>query len=305
MAIVAIRAAAIFRSFAGRRADYGPMLGKHLPPLWDIRAMSEERRQSYRYRFEDGDRWVMLRIQRREFPARLLDESAGGFSVGIDGAAPVHVGDVVVVNASDLWCEARVVHQETTEQGMRLGLERLREQQVGPQTLRGNTPVAASHMHGRPRDFMTTVSLCIGVSLTVVALSWFFRPQLSSLFGGSPEVVFISPAENKQATMDFLSGKQDPRLNAGLQRLTLLRRPEFLERLQLTAQQQSELQKIVTDASKALELIYEETLEESRRKWSQRTMSALGDAEAEMLRVMSDEQKARWRELADATTKKP
>lgn len=84
------------------------------------------RRQARRWlEFENtaGD----LRWSGRSLPAQVIDKSLDGMGVEIQGPLPVHAGQHVLVRTATGVTEGVVTHTETRPEGIRVGLQRVRD----------------------------------------------------------------------------------------------------------------------------------------------------------------------------------
>lgn len=100
-----------------------------------------DRRNAFRCNVQSAREEALLVVGRKQVPARLTDESAGGFAVVTEGRLDVQVGDVVRLRTDSGWFEVRVANlraepaapteatdeTEVTESSLCLGLERQRE----------------------------------------------------------------------------------------------------------------------------------------------------------------------------------
>jgi hypothetical protein len=98
-----------------------------------------ERRKSYRCAVHGARRRGRLRIGLRNVAVLVLDESAEGLALEVEGAADCKIGDTVLVEIASAWFETRVVNLCLTESAAedsndatpvtrtRIGLVRLRE----------------------------------------------------------------------------------------------------------------------------------------------------------------------------------
>lgn len=98
-----------------------------------------DRRKSYRCAVQGARRCARLRIDGRNVDARVLDESAEGLAVQVEGTPDCKIGDTILLEIAAAWLEVRVINLHLTESvpddsqdaepvtATRMGLVRLRE----------------------------------------------------------------------------------------------------------------------------------------------------------------------------------
>jgi hypothetical protein len=69
----------------------------------------QHRRESFRCPADGPRRHGRIIIGRRNFPARILDESAGGFGIELDVDPGCEVGDTLLLEVATAWTEVRVL----------------------------------------------------------------------------------------------------------------------------------------------------------------------------------------------------
>jgi hypothetical protein len=101
-----------------------------------------ENRRSFRFVVNDETEGELILADNSRFPVRLLDQSAGGFTVLTDGPPPISCGDVVQFQTDHVLSEVRVVHtteidlanedsqDSRSERRFQIGLMRLRDLSV-------------------------------------------------------------------------------------------------------------------------------------------------------------------------------
>jgi len=216
--------------------------------------MTEERRESYRCPIQSGMDTAALRTWRGDVMVRIVEESAGGFT--ISGDKPRHMkkikpGQTMSMVAASGCCEVRVVHVTHNDDGVRVGLQRLREMQF-----LGNGVSGAK--------VASVAALVVAMFLGGLYIPEKWKPQPTALAKGlwrHPEepddAALLDPAElRKQLAIDYL-------------KLDNLQSPQYTRELELTAGQQHEISGIVAETSRALAKLYQQ-------------QSQAGNASAEM-----------------------
>ena len=86
---------------------------------------SADQRQSVRLPVPPEREYAELRIGRRTIPARLLNQSSGGFAIQLDHDALVSTGQTLVLGTAMGWCRVRVAYLQRNDDGLYVGLRRL------------------------------------------------------------------------------------------------------------------------------------------------------------------------------------
>ncbi len=205
--------------------------------------MSEERRESYRCPVQPEMDTAALRTSRGDVMVRVLEESAGGFT--ISGDKPQHmkrlrVGQLMTMVAASGCCEVKAVHITQGEDGTRVGLQRLREV---PQLGGGISTKQVAAM----------VALVIAVFAMGIYIPEHWKPQPAALAQGKwrlPEKEDGSPPEDPAETRKKLA---DDYLKLGN-----LQSPEYTRELGLSADQQQAISGIVAETSQELAQLYKQ-----------------------------------------------
>jgi len=89
--------------------------------------MNSEQRQSFRIRIPEELEHAVLRVGGKTVEVRLVDESAGGFSIAIDHKVKAAPGNILRLRTAAGWHEVRVIHVLACDEGVLLGLVRLKD----------------------------------------------------------------------------------------------------------------------------------------------------------------------------------
>lgn len=90
--------------------------------------MAENLRRTFRYPANADREPAVLKLKRQEIPARMIDESAGGFGIYVEGEVPCEPGQEVLLLTYSGWHGAKVIRTEVTEGNETcLGLLRLND----------------------------------------------------------------------------------------------------------------------------------------------------------------------------------
>lgn len=86
---------------------------------------SADQRQSVRLPVPPEREYAELRVGRRTIPARLLNQSSGGFAVQLDRNSPVTIGQAFVLRTAAGWYRVRVVYLQQNDEGRYVGMQQL------------------------------------------------------------------------------------------------------------------------------------------------------------------------------------
>jgi len=295
-----------------------------------------DRRRGARFIKADPQINSTLIVGRRQFPARILDESAGGFCILIEADPRVEVDAIVRLRTPMTCYEVRVASvgrgkENSPESGWRLGLQCLRELEI---TLlpSDRTPWQAMAQHIMPGSSMFGAIVFIGIMIVAAPLTavgvmygldeesleqfthWmrFARPQervknISDIswrflpFAGSPREAVGHAAHTAKTSSSDTQGLP----NAASVRTMLahtpgaeaLLLPEVVAHLALSPSQQQQLRKLVDATNQALAQFDQYTQGDSRHQRSRKRELLFHEARKQALQVLTAEQHARWEAL--------
>lgn len=294
-----------------------------------------DRRRGARFISADPQFNSTLIVGRREFPARILDESAGGFCISIEKDPRVEVDAIVRLRTAMTCYEVRVAsvgrdEENSPESVWRLGLQCLRELEV---TLlpSDKTPWRIMTQHLMPGGSMLgailfIVILLVAAPLTAVGVMYgldegsleqftqwtgFTGSQVRGKNASDTSWRFLpfaaSPREaTEHAAKAPSTSSSDPlRLpNAASIRTILdhtpgaeaLLLPEVATHLALSASQQQQLGKLVDATNQALAQSSQYT-QDSRHQRARKRELLFREARKQALQVLTAEQHARWEAL--------
>jgi hypothetical protein len=86
---------------------------------------SADQRRTIRIPVPEERRYAELRVGRRTIPARLLNESSGGFAVQLDRDSSVTSGQSLILGTASGWCRVRVIYLQRSSDGLYVGMQRL------------------------------------------------------------------------------------------------------------------------------------------------------------------------------------
>ena len=279
----------------------------------------EPRRTSYR--FAEGVPYAGLaRFGDREVVAEILDESAEGFGISVEGTLDCQVGQTILVLTSAGWSEARIMNvralqpmpadesaEPETACATRLGLLRIKdlptvesEEDAVRSSVRSTIRSLAAPLKTLGGALVVTTVMIGGLVVVTAALVWAMGHQKPSAktVTLSPPSIQAKPVEprTKYVVREVASPPEPPReLPPATETQSLpglpdvvahLPRPEFLlkadvvRELTLSPQQQQQLQSMLDEQQAAAE-------PETNKDFGDR---ALG--------VLTDRQRETWQRLA-------
>jgi len=246
-------------------------------------------RKSFRCPVPNSRREAELRVRRRRLPVRLFNESSGGFAAWANRDPGVKVDEVAQLFTAVGRFEVRVAHvaqlapaevgQHGAEPLFRIGLERLREL---------NKPAEVPHWHsGRLEGLCSSrlVMLLVGVAFTLVlaaaamgAVHILHRLNTPQFAGWGDRGASLWQSHG--------AAECEPRC------LT-----ETVQQLGLTRWQQKQIHQITEMTAHALQQFDAQLKDDDPDLRTRKQAMVLEAARAEVLNMLTDEQRARWESL--------
>jgi hypothetical protein len=261
----------------------------------ETEAMREERRAFYRFPVPAEHESAVLRVVDAELPGRLVDQSSTGFSIHLDRHPGCYAGEAAWLKTTSGWVEVRVVKVWQELDGTRVGLLRIGEL-AEPDPARGSAhPLRHLAMH--QRSSVVAVGLALAVLAVLGCLVWmvvvkrYGRGSESGPGAETSAAASLRPAAVR--ALEVTLAHRHSELEHSIQQLspTLLTLPDIVSYIQLTPEQQREIEDIARAFS------------ESEQRLSS---GAGGSKEAESLRQsalervlskLTPEQRAAWNEM--------
>lgn len=276
-----------------------------------------------------------LIVGRTEFPASILDESAGGFCIQLDQDPRVDENAVVRLRTSLGCYEVRVANvgrdaENRQLPSYRLGLQRLRELEVIPLPT-DRPPWTGMIQYMMPGTSMLgamifILAMIIVAPLTAVGvLLGLDKVSLQQLTDGPrsagdrslsrdapyslrkflPDAVRLDHAGDRSTAVPGASSPNRADLPAPEHRRILahgpaaeaLLLPEVAQHLALSDSQQARLRELADATEQALDQFDQHTQADSRHERSRKRELLFNEARRQALRVLTAEQRARWNDL--------
>jgi len=251
------------------------------------KVMSEERRESYRCAVQSKVDTAALRTGRGDIMVRIVEESAGGFT--ISGDKPRHLkkikaGQTMSMVASSGCYEVKVVHNTDGPDGVRVGLQRIREVQF-----------LGSGATGAQLTAIAALVVAVFIGGLYIPETW--KPQPEALAQGRwrlPEA-----AESAAANLTHRE------LADHYLRLDSLRSPQYTRELNLTAGQQKAISGIVAETSQELAQLYkQQAIRQNAAKgdvvqadWSNNSLKLMQASWDRIHEVMTPQQRDKLRKI--------
>jgi hypothetical protein len=275
----------------------------------------------------------VLQVGAKRVPGRLLNESAGGFSVLVGGPLDLGVDQTAELHSDSGWFEVQVAHvmeasppeggdakssEEEPGPWFRLGLRRLRE--IPPDEpsisvfaedrcvgLRPSCPLGSLFM----APGLLLVAAMIALPLGMAAMIWHAGQSVPA--NDSGRVGFeLNPSGFSESESVFPSrGDEMPQVPAAkgkemrrepldrLPRNVALIPPEVARHLHLTKDQQEQILRLENATAEALhKLSPDSSLQiDEWRRIVERRAELLDQARRQVLKLLTEEQRAQWKTL--------
>jgi len=249
--------------------------------------MTQDLRRSTRLTPLEGHDLAVVRIGRSEWMARVVNESAGGMEVDLDGFPEVGVGERVVVKIYSGWYDLSVVRVEITDDTTRMGLKRV-SSLPELQTLAVDAGLSRPKYRFEPSSHLGTgsiLALCVAFGMVLPQLiDGAFNPTLG---GGL--------SQSRPVAMQGLAfGSANCNANPLIYSLSSLSSPRVVESLSLSLGQQTRLQQICDETSQTLTKLQKESTSMPSSIVQRESAKAVERAMLRVLHLLDDHQIKRW-----------
>ena len=247
---------------------------------YDSSPIASDQRQSYRYPAQPGRSAATVRVGRAKWKAQLCEESAGGLAIEVAGKFPLKIDDEVEIGIYSGWYRARVIHQQPTEGGQHVGLQRISIIAAEDEQPRRK---GAAESSGQFRHLIPVALVAMALGIVT---SEFIRGRLSG------QDMFV-----QEATPIHFARQPNDQLQGVLDGATLLLEPEVAKQLDLSKTQQESIEGYLIGASNSLAQAHEESQGKSPDVWYRESQTIVNKAIENILCSMTDEQVLRWRAI--------
>ena len=260
--------------------------------------MTLDRRSAYRCSVQPNEQPAILRAGEEELSARLVEKSATGFGVIVEGPLDWEQGQVVVLATIDGRCLARVVHSTDLESGeIRIGLERSKE--LTPEGKREGDwgALAPQNLASRVR----AIGRLAAVFLACLVASTWAMSYVTSWWNQSDKddkgkAVAKASAVSRPA-------RPEARLANKFLRLDQLKSGDLVKKLNLSRDQQQKISGIVEQMTAALTALYETRRPNDPETWSELGLHVIQASWRKIEQELTPDQRAQWNVmLAEAET---
>jgi hypothetical protein len=255
-------------------------LDESLAKPFDSAPIQGDQRQSYRYPAQVGREEATIRRGGKTIAAKLVEESAGGIALEVAKTVKLTALEQIEVGIYSGSYIARVIHTRPTEQGQRIGLQRI----VALSTEGSSHGSRSAKPAGGGKFamlFVAVAALFAGVGLAT---------SLGDMFGETGRYV-------ANGTTDFRHKPGNEQLRQMLDSVNILTTPEVAAKLKLSAQQTTTFEGVMVGASNRLGAAYEESKNQPPEIWYARSQGIINDALENILCSMTDRQIVQWRRV--------
>ena len=293
--------------------------------------MSHDQRNSYRCPVDENRQRGVLSRGNTQWPVRVIDESAGGFAVLLEGYVELPAGEVLLLEKDAAKVEVLVAHCRRQQDGTKVGLQRMAEL-PDPTQLQQETPPFRWDIfrlrYERPIAGASLTFPLVWLLLAAAFVGWTFVPKLLAPASGNRDrrppqrsAAASSLAKSETPPQSGQTGKRASEPASGrstkgrrpsaretlpfdqvaastLDRLLSLGSAKTEQRLGLTAQQRRALQSILSKSTQELAEAYHHAGDDYS-EWLNRSQVILEQSQTRAFAVLTEEQRL---ELAAAST---
>ena len=251
--------------------------------------MSQDRRSAYRCSVQPDDQPAIVRVGAEELSARLVEKSATGFGVVVEGPLELDQGQLIMLATIDGRCLARVVHITEMEGGqLRLGLERSRELPSEKKREGDWGSLVPQRLTARAWAFGRLAAVFLAC---LVASTWAMSYVTN---WWNKEVDDATGKSVAKASASSRAAVPEVRLANEFLRLDQLKSGDLVRTLKLTTDQQTRISGIVEQMTAALTALYETRRPNDPTTWSELGLHVIQASWREIERELTPQQRAQW-----------
>ncbi len=250
-------------------------------------SVGRDLRMSYRYPAQPGCDDATLRHRSRTTACKLAEESAGGVAIVIASGYKIEADDEVEVGLYSGWYRARVVHVQPSDQGKRVGLQRIAA--ISAEGDKERTK--KSHDRGDSSDGVKKTLLTVALAVVAMGagggiMNWVLKGELG--FGAS---------EPRPRAISGTARSSNSQVASVLESVNVLGEPKVVKQLRLSNEQKTTLDGIFVGASNRLRALHEDTKDEPPEVWYQQSQTVVNEALGNILCSLTDDQIVEWRNI--------
>jgi hypothetical protein len=269
--------------------------------------MSNDKRRSYRLPVQEEFTKGTIQAGRKEWPATLVNESAGGFLIATSPKAPVAPGEMITVTLYSGSYLVEVVHTRVEDGQLHLGARRFDDElQPRPRVAvyRGWRKGA---MPSPPQSIYSILLFGAYAAIAVLTVAFLLGDRSGRLAqtllgnerGAHQTAVFSSLPTNFAGPIDW------ERLQS-LQGINSLASEQVRRAIGLSNDQQRSLDAVFSDTGRRLKELFGQSQERPAEELSQESEKVIDEALQRVLCTLTDQQIDRWRhELIYAAASAP
>jgi hypothetical protein len=221
--------------------------------------MGQDRRRCFRIRLTPQNQRAVLKVDNQtEFPARLTEESSGGFALVTFRNIPLKLGQRAFLFTRSGWHEVELVHKEEDENETRMGFKRLCDLAPAPKFwARWWESFVLPYVGGSgPKDNVSVTALAmvvlLGLALLGIGTAWKFATRYDWKKDALGLVTAKSPPPPSSLGDNAAAEGRSRHLQVAseLSRLQWLVGPDAARTLHLTRDQEDKIGRIVAQASR-------------------------------------------------------
>lgn len=263
--------------------------------------MNSEKRQSYRYRVQEEFAQATVLAGRKEWPAELINESAGGFLVALTPEAGLKPGDSLTLRIHSGAYLVEVVHSRTEGEKALIGVRRFDDGlQLRSRSSRRGVWQGGGRL-SRPASGFSVFGAYAGIALLTAGFVLWGDQGRSLKAWLRGDVGRHGPALAKLP--EEFAGQIDWRAAQCLQGINSLSSDKLRDAIGLTKAQRESLDLVFADTTRRLYSLYAEIQNQPAVDWNTRSSQVIDEAVQRVLCTLTDEQIDRWRkELLNSVT---
>jgi hypothetical protein len=269
--------------------------------------MSSDNRRSYRYRVQEEFTHAKILHGRKEWPAELVNESAGGFLVSLAADANLKPGESVTLSIHSGAYLVEIVHVRREEKKAYVGVRRF-DDDIQPRSATSIRrgwfgPSGAAPYQSSQTFLLFGAYVGLAALAAVLIVGGHAGRGVASLLGESSR---IAHGPSLPALPSDFAGPIDWQTVHTLRGINSLASQTVRDAIGLTKTQQRSLDTIFSETSRRMQKLAEECKEAPSSQWSEQSTQVIDEAVQRVLCTLTDRQIERWREeLVDRLREAP
>lgn len=269
--------------------------------------MSADQRQSYRFPVQNEFTAATIQSGRKQWKARLINESAGGFLFTVPAKASLKPGCRVTISIASGSYLAEVIHTQREGKELYVGLRRLdatsSPEVMAPVSRGGGNGGQVSSPRSLPGAFFFAVYVGLAVAAVYLLTEGRGEKYLARFLGHRGSNAY-GPARPRLSPE--VSAAIDPGTARAFRGITLLTSEKIRAEVNLSRAQEESLERIFDDTTRRLHDLYATKGNRAASEWSRDSAHIIDEAIQRVLCTLTDAQIESWRkELIEAAAAPP